>query len=412
MKVIIDISVIGLGQLYETAKTGIYRVISSVSQELLKRDDLDVSFCSLSSIQVNQLTDTYFRRRSLEKKSFKKNSLEKLCVALAGSDDTIPQSEKVYRKILSRLYRMSQSYRIAGQTDIFHSMYSGLPRSRRFKKPTRILTIYDIIPLIHPEYFPDGFTEEFRPIVESIVPQRDFVVTISECSKTDICSYFQIAPERVFVTPLAASERLYYPETNQVVIDKVKKKFSIPKGRYFLTLATVEKRKNLATSIQCFREVAQQKGCEDLSFVLVGTKGWKVESLLKKIVQDPLLNRKVVFTGFIPDKYLSALYSGAEAFVYPSLYEGFGLPPLEAMQCGVPVITSNTSSLPEVVGDAGILVDPLDRDRIIEAMLDLLQNNDLRNRCVDNGLRRAAGFSWKICADRTVAGYHYAWNGR
>ncbi|MCF6187443.1 MAG: glycosyltransferase family 4 protein [Desulfobulbaceae bacterium] len=120
----------------------------------------------------------------------------------------------------------------------------------------------------------------------------------------------------------------------------------------------------------------------------------------------------MLFTGFVADEHLSALYSGAEAFLYPSLYEGFGLPPLEAMQCGLPVITSKTSSLPEVVGDAGILVDPLDKEEICQAMLSLLENRELRSRLVGKGLERAAQFSWRRCAQQTAAGYRKAWDGR
>lgn len=219
-------------------------------------------------------------------------------------------------------------------------------------------------------------------------------------------------PERVFVTPLAASPELYFPEPDEAVIQEVKEKFNIPDGRYFLTLATVEKRKNLRMSMDCFREILKEPGCEDLSFVLVGTRGWKVKELLEEIDNDPILQNRVVFTGFIPDQYLSAIYSGAEAFLYPSLYEGFGLPPLEAMQCGLPVIASNTSSLPEVVGDSGILVDPQDKDQICQAMMTLLEDRAMRADYVQKGLARAAGFSWQRCAEQTVSGYHRAWNGR
>jgi glycosyltransferase involved in cell wall biosynthesis len=411
MKIVIDTSVVGLAQLFETARTGIYRVISSLSQELLTRGELDLSYCSLSSIQVNRLTDFYFEELHYGDRSFPKSCIEETLIALAGSNRETPQEKKII-KILSRLYRISQTYRVGKQADIFHSMYSALPRFHSAHKPVRMMTVYDIIPLLHPEYFADGFVDEFRPIVESFSPRHDFIFTISECTKTDICSYFHMDAERVFVTPLAASAELYYPVSDQQVISEVKKQFHIPDGRYFLTLATVEKRKNLATSMRCFREVLQEPGCEDLNFVLVGTRGWKVQELLDRIDDDPLLSRKVVFTGFVPDQYLSAIYSGAEGFLYPSLYEGFGLPPLEAMQCGVPVITSNTSSLPEVVGDAGILVDPNDTDGISQAMLTLLNDGEQRSMYVRKGLERARGFSWKNCADQTVAGYRKAWDGR
>lgn len=411
MKIVVDASVVGLAQLFETARTGIYRVISSLSQELLSREKPDLRYCSLSSIQVNTLTDRYFAEHNHGNKSFPQSGLENILTAFAGFDRGIRQDTKRAR-ILSRLCRMSQIHRVGREADIFHSMYSALPRFHSSRKPLRMMTIYDIIPLIHPEYFADGFVDEFRPIVESFSPKQDYIFTISECSRTDICSYFHMDPARVFVIPLAASTELYYPVSDVEIINDVKKKFSIPEGRYFLTLATVEKRKNLTASIRSFRKILNEPGCEDLSFVLVGTRGWKVQELIDEIDEDPFLRRKVVFTGFVPDEYLSAVYSGAEGFLYPSLYEGFGLPPLEAMQCGVPVIASNTSSLPEVVGDAGILVDPHDTDAISQAMLTLLNNSELRREYVGKGKERSACFSWKHCADQTVAGYQKAWDGR
>ena len=410
MKIVLDVGVIGLAQLFESARTGIYRVISSLTLELLARSNIDLHFSSLSSLQVNQLTEKYLVDAGFAEKVYPINSLESSLRFLGGLDIEVSQ-ENLSAKILSKLYRISLSRRIGMSADIYHSHYSSLPKFKGSHTPIKMLTVYDIIPLIHPEYFADGFADQFRPIVESFSVENDYLFTISECTKTDICSYFKMDPERIFVTPLAASSKLYYPVSDSNLIDEVKQKFNIPEGRYFLTVATVEKRKNLETSIRCFREILKEPGCEDLSFVLVGTRGWKVQELLDEIGNDHLLKNRVVFSGFIPDQYLSILYSGATGFLYPSLYEGFGLPPLEAMQCGVPVIVSNTSSLPEVVGDAGILVDPLDSDQICQAMLNLLTDRELRDSYVRKGIKRAEKFSWKHCADQTIAGYQKAWDG-
>lgn len=411
MKLVIDTSVVGLAQLFETARTGIYRVISSLSQELLGRRELHLQYSSFSSIQVNQLTDSFYRARGFGEKSFPRNGIEKILIKLAGSNFE-KGKDQIFLKVLSRLYRMSHTYRVEKESDIFHSMYSALPEFHSAGRPIRMMTIYDIIPLIHPEYFAEGFVEEFRPIVESFAPERDYLFTISECSKKDICSYFNMDPERIFVTPLAASQDLYSPVKDDKVINEAKKRYNIPDEPYFLTLATVEKRKNLQTSIQCFREILNEPGCENINFVLVGTRGWKVQDVVDMIDRDPILSKKVIFTGFVPDKFLSAIYSGAVGFLYPSLYEGFGLPPLEAMQCGVPVITSNTSSLPEVMGDAGVLVDPNDIDQISQAMINLVNDDDLREVCIRKGLKQAQKFSWKNCADKTIAGYRKAWDCR
>lgn len=411
MKIVIDVGVIGLAQLFETARTGIYRVISCLTLELLARENIDLLFTSLSSLQVNQLTNFYFTDKKFAAKSFPNNNFEKTLISIAGCDNKSPQKNLLAR-ILSRLYRMSLTRRIGNLTNIYHSQYSPLPNFKSRKTPVRMLTIYDIIPLIHPEYFEDGFLDQFKPIVESFSPQHDFLFTISECSKNDICSYFGMEPDRIFVTPPAASTELYYPVHDKDMIADVRKQFHIPDGRYLLTLATVEKRKNLRMSIDCFREILREPGCSDLSFVLVGTRGWKVKEIIEEIDNDPLLQHKVIFTGYVPDEFLSALYSGAEAFLYLSLYEGFGLPPLEAMQCGLPVIVSNTSSLPEVVGDAGVLVDPNDKNTICDAIVRILQDQDLHRQYVTNGIARAQEFTWQRCADKTIAGYNVAWENR
>lgn len=410
MRVVIDTSVIGLAQLFETARTGIYRVISSLSEELLKQPDYNIRFCSLSSLEVNALTEKYFQHRGLGQRAFGKNYLEKM---LAASCKTPCDGRlKIIEKILSRIYRISLSQRITSQVDIYHSMYAQVPNIIRKKTISRILTIYDIIPFLHPDYFEEGFVDQFRPIVESIDCDRDCIITISECSKNDICNHFSISPERVFVTPLAASPKLYFKENDKKTIDRVRSRYHIPSGRYFLTLATVEKRKNLITSIKSFKRVIRECNENDLYFVLVGTRGWKIDDIYQELDKDNELRKRVIFTGFVPDQYLSALYSGAEAFLFPSLYEGFGLPPLEAMQCGVPVITSNTSSLPEVVGDAGITVDPLDEHGIAQGMLDLLHNGKLKDELAERGLRRAKLFSWEKCAEQTIDAYKIALNYR
>ncbi|HTP65773.1 MAG TPA: glycosyltransferase family 1 protein, partial [Geobacteraceae bacterium] len=129
------------------------------------------------------------------------------------------------------------------------------------------------------------------------------------------------------------------------------------------------------------------------------------DKIFAELARHDFSRERVIVTGYVADEDLAALYSGAIAFVYPSLYEGFGLPPLEAMQCGVPVITSNTSSLPEVVGDSGILVDPRDADALCAAMLSLYKDSDRREMLAQSALQRAAEFSWKRCVDETVRAY-------
>jgi glycosyltransferase involved in cell wall biosynthesis len=239
--------------------------------------------------------------------------------------------------------------------------------------------------------------------------ERDWILTISEATKNDICNHLNIDEKRVIVAYPAASRQLYHPETDQDRIAAVMRRLHIPEKNYFLSLATLEYRKNLQQTIRCFKRIVQEEVMEDRYLVLAGTVGWKIKKMLAEIETDSVLRQRVIMTGYVPDSDLSALYSGALAFVYPSLYEGFGLPPLEAMQCGVPVITSNTSSLPEVVGDAGILVSPQDSDALCQAMLDVAGDAGLCRELSEKSLNQAARFSWKRCAAQTVTAYREAW---
>ncbi len=411
MKIVIEASVTGLAQLYETARTGIYRVISSLSQKLLANSDIDIQYSGLSSIEVNTLTNNFFKNLQLDHRRFNESVAEEILVKMAhripgGTGDGLPA------KLLSRMYRDIHRNRIFKECDIYHSMYDALPKYNSRYKTVRMMTIYDIIPLLFPDYFEEKFIERFRRIVTSFIKNKDFLFTISENSRKDVSEYFGMDPQRIIVTPLAASPTLYFPVSDVNLIEKTKIHFGLQGNPYFLTLATIEKRKNLQTSIAAFKKIINEPDGKDFHFVLIGTVGWKVEKLLKEIQEDKQLRDRVHFTGFIEDKYLSALYSGATGFVYPSFYEGFGLPPLEAMQCGVPVICSNTSSLPEVVGDAGILVDPGDADGIAEAMKQLITNDSVRIDYSQKGIKRAQQFSWKSCAEKTIEGYRFAWNNR
>jgi glycosyltransferase involved in cell wall biosynthesis len=142
----------------------------------------------------------------------------------------------------------------------------------------------------------------------------------------------------------------------------------------------------------------------------VGTKGWDFDKIFQELSNLPTLKERVIITGYVADEDLAALYSGAMAFVYPSFYEGFGLPPLEAMQCGVPVITSNTSSLPEVVGDAGIMVAPTDADALCQSMLNLYASSDLRSKMSFKSIEQAKKFSWQNCTEQTIGAYQLALN--
>ena len=229
---------------------------------------------------------------------------------------------------------------------------------------------------------------------------------ISQSARNELLNYMgnRVDPSKAIVTELAASAQFYRS------IDKeknalVRKRYSIPDGPFILSICTLEPRKNLDRLIQAFENLIQQQNLNDLSLVLVGNKGLRSDQLMNSVKGGEAIKKRIIVTGYVADNDLAPLYTEAYMFVYPSLYEGFGLPPLEAMQCGTPVITSNSTSLPEVIGDAGIMINPEDTDALCQAMWKLYSQPALHQELSEKSIKRAAGFSWKRCAGETMNAY-------
>jgi glycosyltransferase involved in cell wall biosynthesis len=213
----------------------------------------------------------------------------------------------------------------------------------------------------------------------------------------------------VLVTYLGASKENFSPCFDHSVIDTVKNKYGVPAGgSYFLSLGNLAPHKNLPGLIKGFRALLLQEKLSDTYLVVVGRKGSEYDKMLAYTWNEPVLRDRVIFTGRVENDELAALYSGALCFISTSHYEGFGLPLLEAMQCGAPVIASHTSSLPEVAGDAGILVNPNDTDALCQAMLAVGRNTDLRAEMSEKSIAQAARFSWERCVQQTMQGYKKA----
>ena len=262
-----------------------------------------------------------------------------------------------------------------------------------------------MVPYLFPQLTEERFVEQHRTIVNSIDRERDWIVCNSVRTKTDFCEMTGMSAERVFVTPFAASLEIFRPERDNARIASVRAKHHVGSRPYVLSLGTLEPRKNLARLVRAFFGLVDDGRWPELLLVLVGPTGWKTEGLFASLAEQPALRNRVILTGYVPDEDLSALYSGALAFVFPSLYEGFGLPALEAMQCGVPVIASRTSSIPEVVGDGALTVDPTDQDALTQAMLDVLSDTGLAETLGRRGLERARQFTWARTVERTVEAY-------
>jgi glycosyltransferase involved in cell wall biosynthesis len=264
----------------------------------------------------------------------------------------------------------------------------------------RVATIHDVIPLIHPS----ASTLLDRLIYQSwlplVAPSLDAIITVSAHSRRDIVRKLDVDPARVHVVPNAVSPS--FRRVDRATSSEVAHRHGIAEP-YVLYVGSIEARKNLDRLLGAFARL--RAWSPQWQLVVVGAAGWK-SSPVFATVQRLGLGSSVRFTGFVPDPDLPALFSGADLFVFPSLYEGFGLPVLEAMACGTPVVTSSTSSLPEIAGDAALLCDPEDESAITEAMRRVLDDPDLRRELSDRGVERARSFGWDRTAQDTLRVYH------
>ena len=430
LKVAYDISTLGQGFINPKAKTGVYRVVESLLFQLVKSSEIEttaIPFNQISTIWENTSSSLYIKNQSLEKQIFfdscfcsRLNLTPIYQTAVKLQRQLIHFSLKKYPIFYKPSLSIQVPFKLISKLDIkstfsppkfniYHSPFYPIPDRTITQNLQRVLTIYDLLPILTPHNFTQNSRSKFKSIINSIDRHQDWITCISENTKQDFCDHTGMNPERVFVTPLAASEN-FYPVSDLEIISLKLKQYKIPNQPYLLSLCTLEPRKNLSFLLQCFAQLLAQDPNLDLNLVLVGVSGWKNNDIFQTIQNSPLLKKHVIFTGYIPDQDLSAIYCGALAFVYPSLYEGFGLPPLEAMQCGTPVIASNTSSLPEVVDDAGIMLDPTNRDDLCQAMLDLINNSTLRHQLSQKGMDRATQFSWSKCATETIKVYKIAAN--
>lgn len=418
-------------------KNGIYRVVEEVMSALSRREDIELTalgLCGRLNAAEDPLLDAVYAYRCVEDlkeqmvcqfdPSFKSSlHLSKFYFDVFSACESQNRAQHPQHSLRSLyflgmrsvLYRLYQTYKIdtlrrhfsAEKFDVFHSPYPELPSLRLTKKVPRVLTVYDLIPILAAQSVPPEAVTSFKKLLDSIDIERDWVACISEYTRQEFCDYSGMSPDRVFVTPLAAASH-FHPVAARDRIAAARRRYGIPDGDYFLSVAALQPRKNLAHLIRCFFQLISEQPALDVNLVLAGYQGWMYDEILAAAGSSPKFRSRVIFTGFVQDADLSAIYSDAKAFVYPSLYEGFGLPPLEAMQCGTPVITANTTSLPEVVGDAGLMVDPKDTAALCEAMLDVLTNATLHQELSHKGLERSKQFTWERCAAETAQIYKRA----
>lgn len=360
-RVALDMYVLG-----QDVKTGVYRVCDELFKRLAKRNDLDVRYMLRSSTQSESLK--YLDNHGLGQdffSEFEKNSSKKC--------------------------------------DVLLSPFGVAPKAwLKDKEMLHAHLIYDLIAIRRPDLFTNEAVAEVHKIIDSL-STNSLVFVISEYTRNDLLHYRpDLSPNQVVLIPLAAGDN-FSPIKDQTLIEATRKHYLIPVGApYILSLATLEVRKNLNRVVDSFITFMNKYPKSNLHLVLAGMSGWKLEALQKSISSSGIWRERIILTGFVEDVHLSALYSGALSFIYLSECEGFGLPPLEAMACGTPVVCANNSSLPEVVGDAGVMVDVNDHEGISESIFQLYNSEELRNKLSIKGVERAKLFSWEKCENRVA----------
>jgi glycosyltransferase involved in cell wall biosynthesis len=280
--------------------------------------------------------------------------------------------------------------------DLFHAPHYVLPPLINCRS---VVTIHDTIHLRFPQYLPGRLAYGYaRTSLWLATKRSNRILTVSETSKSDILRRFRVPADKVTVIYNAIDERLSQAPPEDA-FERVRIRYQL-RDPFALYVGNIKPHKNLERLIDAFDRLRREPDYESLKLVIIGDEISKYQGL-RRAVHQHKLHKHVRFFGFVPVDTLSVLYRLASVFVFPSLYEGFGLPPLEAMACGTPVVTSNVSSLPEVVGDAAILVDPYDPDSIADGMRQALADVELRARLIERGLAKVREYSWERSVART-----------
>lgn len=339
-------------------------------------------------------------RDSIELQIFNFRSKVKMKMELLGleanKDECRVMPYGVYRRIWHYL-PISYNYLFKQQGDIYQFFDYIVPPRVKGKVVT---TIHDMTYELYPETMQKATLERIKKDINYSVERADKVITISESTKRDMISILKIPEQKIeIISPGVDFEKFNKPYT-PLQMQYVRERYQLPEN-YILYMGTLEPRKNIESIIEAFALMKKESDSrvQEVKLVLAGKKGWLYESIFNKVRQLGI-ESEVVFTDFIEEEHKPILYQLAKAFVFPSIYEGFGIPVLEAMAASVPVITSNVSSLPEVAGDAALLVSPKDKEKIAESMYTLITDEDSREQLRVRGLKQAQKFSWKASAEK------------
>jgi glycosyltransferase involved in cell wall biosynthesis len=307
---------------------------------------------------------------------------------------SVPLSDRALAILWHRLQLPLWVELVTGPVDIFHSPDFVLPPVRRAKT---LVTVHDLSFIRYPQCADANLRAYLNRVVPRSVHRADLVLADSQSTKDDLVELLGVEADRIEVVYPGVEER-FHPIENQALLEEVRRRYNLP-PRFILGLGTLQPRKNFVRLIEAYSLLVTRHS--SLQLVIAGGKGWLYEEIFAT-VERLGLEKKVVFPGFVADEDLPALYNLAELFVFPSLYEGFGIPPLEALACGTPVIASDASSLPEVVGEAGLMIEATNVEALADAMKGVLEDNALREDMIAKGLKQARQFTWEKAATKLL----------
>lgn len=360
-KVLFDISVLGSGYMHIENRTGVYRVAENALKALLEEMEFDIYFTAFAynDIECIEYLKEYFP--SLEHKFVRAKRKFKI--------------HHIFRK----------------DYDICFTPYAKIPSSYRYNIWCKnIIIIHDLIQVLRPEWVQEECQREYHKLLESLT-SKTIVLCNSEYTKKDLLEYkTKVNPKNVSTIPLGVDD-IYHTNYTEEDVQNIKKKYGIESKKYFFSISSMNPRKNFKHTVLGFIDFIEKYQIDDAALVLAGPKGW---GNIFDGVDLEKYKKQIIITGFVDEKDLPILYYGAIGSLYLSLYEGFGLPPLESIYCNTPPIASNVTSIPEVISNAGILIDPIDRDALIKAYNDLYFGNFDLNAFKTNAEIQKSKYNW------------------
>jgi glycosyltransferase involved in cell wall biosynthesis len=422
-------------------RTGVFNTMRFIFAELIKRKDLDITFVSY------QYPICFFKKRFVKDypefrnaKSFWLGSFRDKVKYFFQSKayeyrQNYKKDKKVGWKILYTFFKIFRGLakltpdikyfanKKISNYDFYLSLSKPIPKIiNQNKNIKKGIFIHDLIPIKHPEFFEiknkksvQKTLKKFGEIFDSI--KKDTIIYCnSKYTKKDLLEvYPKFKNNKIVITYLGVDKNKYFYLSDRDKknskdfknIQKSLEKYKIPKDKpYFLSLTSMNPRKNTAFIVRGFVKFLKKNPKVSINLVLAGKFDWNCDDIFKEIKRDKSFKDRIIVTGYVDDKDVNNVYNRAFGFVYPSLYEGFGMPALEAMQCGVPVITSNTTSIPEVVGNAGILINPNKDDELIKAFEKLYEDKKFRDELLKKSLKRAKKFSWGKTVKKIILGFN------